>query len=263
MIALIVGLACGAALGCGDSNLLSGLADEDSAQAQLEQAQAALDVGDCQTALTLFTEMQTAEPARVDRRLDLSAAYLCRSGFEVSALVAVAADFGANVVLSTQVFQKIADEAVTSINPLWPQDLDAAEALLSSNLGANLPTPFNNDADARFNLAIVEAVRVVLTLTDILNFFSGVVDCAASQGSTAFANCQITAQNVLDIVNALQDADALLAQSGVSSELGDLVNRVLTDLNAAGGSSSDTVTCPDLTAYLSSQGFTVSQVTCV
>lgn len=253
----------GVALGCGDSNLLSGLADENSTQAKLEKAQVALDTGDCQTALMLFGEIQAADATNVAHRLDLSAAHLCAAGFDAQAFIAVAAAFGTSTVPSTQVFEEIANQAVTAINASWPTELAAAETLLAADLAAAPPTAYNGDPDAAFNLAIVEAVKAVLTISDILNYVNGVVECAATQGSSAFTDCEISAANVASIVDALEDANGVLLDLGVTSEIRDAINTVLTDLNAVDGNAADTVTCADLQTYLTSQGFNLTGVTCV
>ena len=256
------GAVLGVALGCGDSNLLSGLADENSTQAKLEKAQVALDTGDCQTALTLFGELQAADATNVARRLDLSAAHLCAAGFDAQAFIAVAAAFGTSTVSSTTVFEEIADQAVDAINASWPTELAAAETLLAANLSLTPPTAYNGDPDAAFNLAVVEAVKAVLTISDILNYVNGVVECAATQGSSAFTDCRITVANVASIVDALEDANGVLLNLGVTSEIRDTINRVLTDLNAVSGTATDTVTCADLQTYLTSQGFNLTGVTC-
>jgi hypothetical protein len=260
----LVGWLGGALLACGDNNLFSGLADEDSTQAKQEKAQIALDDGDCQTALALFGELQTTDPSSVARRLDLSAAYLCAAGFDVSAFIDVAASFGAGTVMDTDLFEAIADQTVTSTSATWPADLSEAETLLADDLTSAPPTAFNgNDPDAAFNLAIVQAVKAVLTVTDILNYVNGAVDCAATQGSNAFTNCQITAQNVTDIIDALEDASSLLNNLGVSSEIEDAVGEMVTDLNNIDLNPNNAVTCADLQTYLSNQGFDLTGVSCV
>ncbi len=265
--AVIMGAAAvlGVALGCGDGNVLSGLADEKSTQAKLEKAQIALDAGDCQTALTLFGELQAAEPTRVDRRLDLAAAYTCKAGFDITTLIDVAASLASNTITSATVFEQIANKSVTTLSTTWPQDLDAAVALLAVDPAVHPPTAFQNNPDAKFNLAIVDAIRAVLTVADILNYVSGVVDCAVAQGSSAFTNCQITAANVLSVVNGLQDASAVLTSLGVSSNVTSAINTVVTDLNNVDGNPNNAVTCADLKTYLQNQGFgfTSGQVACV
>lgn len=254
----------GALSACGDNNLLSGWADDDSTQAKLEKAQEALDNGECQTALDLFGELQAADPASTARRLDLSAAYLCAAGFDVTAFIDVAAAFGSGTVLDTAVFEAIVDQTVTSMSATWPADLGQAETLLADDLTSAPPTAFNNnDPDAAFNLAIVQAVKAVLTVGDILNYVNGAVDCAATQGSSTFTDCEITAQNVADIVDALEDASGLLNNLGVPSEVADTVGEVVTDLNNVDLDPNDVVTCADLQTYLSNQGFDLTGVTCV
>ncbi len=258
---IAVGVLGGLLASCGDNNMLSGFADDGSPEAKLALAQAALDSGDCQTAVTLYGELQAADTSSVARRLDLSAAYLCAAGFDVREFIEVAALFGSDTVTNTQVFEQIADAAVTSMSASWPTEIAAAETLLASDLAANPPTSYNADADAAFNLAIVETVKAVLTVSDILNYVDGVVDCAAAQG--AITGCDITAANVTDIVNALNDASDLLGGLGASSEVQDSINTVLTDLNAVDGNASNSVTCADLQTYLSGQGFNMTGVNCV
>jgi hypothetical protein len=259
----LIGLLAGSLIGCGDSNLFSGLADEGSTQAKLETAQAALDDGDCQTALTLYGELQTADPSSVARRLDLSAAHLCAAGFDIRAFIEVAAQFGIGAVSDTDVFETIANSAVAAINASWPAELGAAETLLADDLTSAPPMAFNNnDADAAFNLAIVQAVKAVMTVSDILNYVNGAVDCAATQGSNAFTNCEITAQNVADIVDALEDASGVLSNLNLDSEVKNVLDEVLIDLDNMDGNPNNAVTCADLQGYLSAQGFNMTGVTC-
>jgi len=248
---------------CGDANLLSGLAAEDSDQAKLEKAQAALDEGDCPTALTLFAELQASDSTRVDRRIDLTAAYLCRAGFDVQAFVEVAAEFGVNDVADTELFRSVATRTVATIASTWPEDLSAAEALLANDPTATPLTAFQGNDDAAFSLAIVQAVKAVLTVSDILNLVNGLVDCAASQGAAAFANCQITAQNMAEIMDALETSSDLLDAVGVSSEVRDTIATMVADINAVDGDSTNAVTCADMTSYLANQGFDMSGVSCV
>ena len=249
----------GVALGCGDSNLLSGLADENSTQAKLEKAQVALDAGDCQTALTLFGELQAADATSVARRLDLSAAHLCAAGFDAQAFIAVAAAFGTSTVPSTTVFEEIADQAVDAINASWPTELNEARTLLAETLSPL--TAYNGDPDAGFNLAIVEAVMAVMTVSDLLNYASGIADCAANPGSV----CPITNAEAQAIVTALSNADTLLAGLGVTSEVRDTVNAVLTGLQSTNADGNPAVvSCADLKQYLLNQSFNgANQVSCV
>lgn len=65
--------------GCGEhNNFLDSIADDDSIEAKIEEAQIALDRGDCQAAIEGFTEAFNDDPGSVANRLDLDAAYACR-----------------------------------------------------------------------------------------------------------------------------------------------------------------------------------------
>ncbi|MFZ5864068.1 MAG: hypothetical protein ACOYXR_14685 [Nitrospirota bacterium] len=256
-----MGLLGGILLSCGDNNLLSGFADEESAEAKLAVAQSALDSGDCGTAVTLFEELQTADPTNVARRLDLSAAYLCAAGFDVTEFISVAAMFGSGDVTSNQVFEQIADAALTSMSTTWPAEIASAETLLAADLSASPPLAYNDDDDAAFILALVEMVKAVLTVSDILNYVNGVVDCAATQG--AIAGCDISTTNVSDIVDALNNASGVLGGLGVSSEVQDSINTILFDINNEDGDAGNAVTCDDLQGYLTRQGFDLTGVNCV
>lgn len=257
--AVFVGLLAGSLVACGDNNLFSGLADENSTQAKMERAQIALDDGDCQTALTLFGELQADDPTSVARRLDLSAAHLCAAGFEVSSFLDVAAAFGAGTVTGTTVFEAIADQAVATINASWPTDIGAAEGLLATTLSP--PTAYNNDPDAAFNLAIVEVVRAAMTVADLLNYVNGIADCSADPGGV----CEITDADAQAIATALANADTVLSDLGVTSEVRDAINAALTELentNADGNPS--VVSCADLEQFLVDQGFNgANQISCV
>lgn len=253
-----VGWLGGALLACGDNNLFSGFADEDSTQAKLEKAQIALDDGDCQTALALFGELQSADSASVARRLDLSAAHLCAAGFDVSSFLDVAAAFGAGTVTGATVFEAIADQAVGTVNVSWPTNIGAAEGLLATTLSP--PTAYNNDPDAAFNLAIVEVVRAAMTVADLLNYVNGIADCSAGPGV-----CEITDADAQAIATALANADTVLSDLGVPSEVRNAINAALTELentNADGNPS--VVSCADLEQFLVGQGFNgANQISCV
>ncbi len=255
----VAGLLGAALIGCGDNNLFSGLADESSTQAELEKAQIALDNGDCQTALTIFGDLQTADPASVARRLDLSAAHLCAAGFNVNSFIDVAAAFGAGTVLDTALFETIVDEAVTAINVSWPTEIGEAEGLLAATLSPL--AAFNNDPDAAFNLAIVEAVKAVLTISDLLNYANGVADCSANPGNL----CPVTDAEAQAVFTALNNADTVLAGLGVTSVVQDAIDTVLTGLqNANADGNPAVVSCADLQQYLVSQAFNgANQISCV
>ncbi|HET6466144.1 MAG TPA: hypothetical protein VLY20_03025 [Nitrospiria bacterium] len=248
--------------GCGDhNNVLGGLADDHSIQAKIQNGQTALDRGDCQTAIDNFTEVFDHDPNDADARINLAAAYTCRAGFNVTALIHVAADFGAGTITNDQLFQTIADKAVETISSTWPADLSTAKGLLAQDPNAHPPLAFKNNPDAGFKLSIVSLVQAVLTVVDILNYADGVADCVQQQGSNAFANCQISPQDATDIINALQDSAQTLTDLGVASDVTDSVNTVLTDMNSA--TPSDPISCPDILQYLQNQGIvSAGQATC-
>ena len=251
--------------GCDNNNLFSELADDSSTQAKLEEAQNALDQGDCETAIAVFLELGAANSNDVALRIDLAAAYMCRAGFDVTAFISIAASSASGTVTEGELFETIADQAVTSISASWPEDIDAAEALLEGDPTTSPPEiAFRNDLDAGFNLAIVKLVEAVLLIVDILNYVDGVVDCALDQGSVDFGSCEITADNVIDLVNALQESSDTLANLNLPSDASDSIDTVLEDLNAVDGDSTNPIVCSDVEMYLEDQQFEgIDQVNCV
>lgn len=248
--------------GCGDKNVLSGFSDDGSKQAKLEEAQKSLDKGECQNAVALFSELQTGEPTDINLRMSLSAAYMCQAGFDVVSLVAISADFTSGTVSGNNLFQTILEKAVSSIKSTWPEDLDMSEGLLTDNPKASPPVAYQSNDDVAFNLAIVNMVKAILTVADILNYVNGIANCVAQAGSASFTNCQITLQNVQDIVSSLEDSNALLTTLGVSSGVADSVSTVLTDMNEA--SPSDDIACSDIQQYIEAQKVAeVGEVSCV
>jgi hypothetical protein len=248
--------------GCGDhNNFFGSLADDTSIEAKIQEAQTALDKGDCQTAINGFTDAYNHDPNNVGIRVNLAASYTCRAGFNVPALISIAADFGAGTLSKDRLFQTIADKAVDTISSSWPMDLATAKGLLAQDPNVHPPLAFKNDPDAGFNLSIVSLMQAVLTVVDIVNYVNGVVNCAQQQGSDAFTNCHITAQDATDIVNALEDSYQNLTDLGVTSDVTDSVNSVLTDMNSA--TPSDPISCPDILGYIKNQGIDpTGQATC-
>lgn len=242
--------------GCGDhNNFFGSLADDHSIQAKIQDGQTALDRGDCQGAIDNFTDVYNHDPNDVKSRINLAAAYMCRTGFSVTEFIAIAADMATSGsgVTSQNVFKNVASNAVTVLNADWPADTDTA---------INLLTPYQTDTDVAFNLAIYEMIRAVMTVADILNLVNGVVDCAANQGSSDFTNCGMTAQNVTDIVNALQDSSNLLTSVGLTPDVTNTVNTIFTDMNSA--STGDPISCADLQQYLINQGVDpTAQLACI
>jgi hypothetical protein len=239
--------------GCGDhNNYFGSLADDNSIQAKIQDGQTALDRGDCQGAIDNFTDVYNHDPNDVKSRINLAAAYTCRAGFNITTLIRIAADFGAGTISKDRLFQTIADKAVATISSSWPTDLATAKGLLAQDPNVHPPLAFKNDRDAGFNLSIVSLVQAVLTVVDILNYVNGVVNCAQQQGSDAFTNCQITAKDATDIVNAMKDSWQTMTDLGVTSDVTDSVKAVLTDMNSA--TPSDPISCPDILGYIKNQG---------
>lgn len=242
------------AIGCADNNLFSSLADDDSRQAKLEEAQQALDKGECQKAIDLFSELQADDPDSVDRRLDLSAAYMCQAGFNVTTFVSIAADVGSDEIPEDELFKAIVDRAVEFISPSWPDDLDKAEGFLSQPDVTPLMA-YKNDADVGFSLAIVSLTKAALLVADILNFAEGVVSCIETAGSAAIEDCQITQDDALAVLNSLEDASGVLAAiPGVSPDVSDTVNTTLNDLDNIDGNLNNDITTGDVGNYLLQQG---------
>lgn len=247
--------------GCGDENLLEDIAADNSSQAKQESAQAALDRGDCETAVRLYSELQSVDSEDVGLRMDLAAAHVCRAGFDVTTLVDISADFGGGTLSQSQLFRTVADKAVTTLTDTWPQDINAAEVLLSDDPTASPLVAYRNNPDAGFNLAVIELIESVLIIADILNYVNGALDCAASTGSSGFSNCQITAQDALDIVNALQGSSAVLTSLGIASDVTDTVNTVISDMDA---DASGVISCPEIVQYLEAQQVSSpGEVSCV
>ena len=212
--------------GCGENNnFFNSLADKNSTQAKLEEAQYALDKGDCTTAINGFTSALNDNSGNVDTRIDLAAAYMCRAGFSVSGFVKVAADFdsaGTGMVNGLPPFQAITAQ-VSSVIPnttIWKGSVcTAKEALQNSVLGGwpcpvardlvapNDPIVFGNDPDAGFILSIVNLIDATLVVADVLNTLNGLADCTDPMNP-----CDLTAEDLVAIGTSLVDsADAIVA----------------------------------------------------
>jgi hypothetical protein len=168
--------------GCGDhNNLFGSLADDSSIEAKIEEAQIALDKGDCQTAINGFTEAFNHDPNNIDTRVNLSAAYTCRAGFNVPSLIRVVADFTASGQTADQfnLFKAIADATVKHVSETWdPDTTQAVSYLTDPNLpvtGGCDPAPFGYNPDAAFNQAIVSTVRAVMAVAKLQNAATGVI----------------------------------------------------------------------------------------
>jgi hypothetical protein len=230
--------------GCGGESLFENLGDDSSRQAKLEAAQLALDEGECQKAIDGFTELQNADSTNVDLRQGLSAALMCRAGFNVAGFIKIAADFQANSIANGALFKAISDQAVNLVASSWQADTNQAEGLL---------IPYQSDADVAFSLSVISTIKATLTVLDLINYANGVVNCSPS--------CTITQQDADDIISALNSAYSSLSSAGlVNSAEADAINQILTDLNNISGTSTDTVTSQDIVDYLDQQGFDTTNI---
>ncbi len=254
--------------GCGDhNNLFGSLADDNSKQAKLEEAQQALDKGDCQTAIDGFTDVFNSDPGDTGVRINLSAAYLCKAGFSVTGLLKVAADFNSSssgAATSDDLFQRITAQ-VSALIPdtaVWKASVCEAKKLLGGDPNQTTSWPcqstqvggtvavYNNDPDAAFTLSIVNLVDAVLTVADVLDTLNGIAECVQSEATT----CTLTGEQVLAIGNSLlASSDAIVAAVGLDSSVTDAIDNVVNTVDADGnGQISD----PELASYLLNQGIT-------
>jgi len=250
--------------GCGDNNLFSGLADDDSEEVMREDAQAALNSGDCETALILFSQLQAANQSDVPLRVDLSGALLCSAGIDMIGFLEVIADFGSGTIGGDQIFFAVASRSVGQLSSTWPEDFDNAKSLLAVDSSQHPPAAFQNDPEAAFRLAIIELLQSVLIVVDILNVINGSVECASMPiGSPQFLDCQISLSDSDDAILALEDASSLTGDLGIIPDVANLVDGVLTDIDAVDAAVGDPIVCDDLVSYLTVQGFNTAEVSCI
>ncbi|MCI0526421.1 MAG: hypothetical protein L0Y56_03075 [Nitrospira sp.] len=244
LLGFSIGLLGASGGGCGGENLFENLADDSSRQAKLEAAQLALDKGECQKAFDGFTALQTQEPTNVDLRQDLSAALMCRAGFNVAGFIKIAADFSGGAI-----FKRISDQAVNLVSSNWQADTTQAE---------NLLTPYQSDADVAFSLSVVSTIKATLTVLDLINYANGIVGCTVS------SPCSITAADAAAIMSNLNSAYNSLSNAGlVGTDVASTVNQIRTDLNNMSGTSTDPVTSQDVKQYLTNQGFDTTFVNAI
>ena len=225
---------------CTNDNLLGNVTDKDSPQARLEAAQIALDNGDCQTAVDGFGELLLEFPGDLHLTMGLSAALVCRAGFEVNALVGVAGELAAGGagVSNANVFKAVLDSAVTELNPVWQTDLNAAEALLA---------PYSADPDVAFNLGVIYMIETALIVANALDYLNGASQCPS---------CVIAPGDASAIFTALTAAVNNLNTAGlVTDTVTVTVQVILSDLDAV--TSGSGVSCDDVNTYLIAQGIPI------
>jgi hypothetical protein len=244
-------------LGCADNNLFSGLADDDSDQAKLEEAIKALDDGDCEKAIDLFAELQADDPERVDRRLNLSAAYLCQAGFNVAKMIEIAAELAGQEITENELFQAIADRAVEIVSPTWPEDTaDAIEVLRDPDAqptGLCPIVPFKSDPDAAFNLSIAELVRATVAIVDFTEYAEG----AALSGQVDDDEAEIIGEALLAASDAILCTNDLLGGGILDTAVADLIVQISNDLHNIDGDPNNALTAADVENYLCDQGVSI------
>ncbi len=215
--------------GCGDS-LLEGLGNKNSTQSRQEEAQRALDKGECTKAVLLFDSLHKEDPNNMKLRLDLSAAYLCQAGFSVQGFLNVAAEFSKDKQgTEATVFKKITEQtAIIPDTALWKASVCHSKDLLgdivpdgdakwpctsaSEGTGPTKRIIFtNNDKDAGYILTIVNLADATLTVVDVFNTINGAIDCTQASLTAQTDTCQFTVDDLLSIGNSLLSAQQSIA----------------------------------------------------
>ncbi len=250
--------------GCAEESLFEGIADDQSPQAKRERAQEALDKSDCQTAITLFTELQAEDPNNVGSRLDLSGAYLCQSGFSVQGFLKVASDFqstqdtatstDAKEAASDTLFKKITEQ-VSALIPdtvVWQANVCKSKELLGTLKDDGKPAwPcssatktvngvvtadfFKDNKDAGYLLSIINLADATLTVTDALNALNGVAQCAQTSAQAGQLKCQLTVDDLLTVVDSLKfSQQSITAATGVGGELFTPIDNIIFSADQTG-----------------------------
>ncbi|MBI3609106.1 MAG: hypothetical protein HY204_00175 [Nitrospirae bacterium] len=248
--------------------------DKNSTQAVLEEAQMALDKGDCQKAIDGFTEVFNRDPGDTGVRINLAAAYACRAGFNPTALIRVSADYASSLnAAQFSLFKVVADNAAKLISSSWDPDTKSAISYLTYPPGQEPPNtatascqlvPYGLSQDAAFNLTVVETVRAVMAVMAYTNYVAGT-------GASATSIDRLTPTDLDTIQAIMNEADTSLSCTGtfypnqtivapdVKNTLHDL-NAGINDVNCAPGASAldtchtDTLTIQDVKNYLDQQG---------
>lgn len=248
--------------------LLAGCADDNTPEAKRVAAQKALDKGDCQTAITLFSELQAGDSESVARRLDLSAAYLCQAGFSVQGFLKVVANSNGGEIGTSTLLADITEQVSTLIpnTEIWQANVCKSKALLGevdkttwpcrslSKVGTSTPSFFKDDKDAGYILSIVNLADTVLTITDVLNVVQGIAECVQQEGvQTGQITCNITTDDLFAVVNSLLFAkDAAVAATGQGG--GELSGTIDSLVSAADLDDNKELSNAEVLNYLVTQG---------
>ena len=254
---VILGLSLGLTA-CGDGNLLEVLADDDSREAIIEEAQHALDRGNCQKAINGFSDIFENSPDDLAIRISLAAAYTCRAGFNVTELIRISADFVFSGKSSTafNLFSTLASEAVVLVSDTWDQDTQfAVDLLTDSNLpdtASCSPPPFGNDPDAAFNEGIVLIIRAVMAVASLQNFATGII----FGGDVTPEVAALVGDALRDSSRAISCADSLVGGGAiVETTIGEVIQDLHQAANGFDGNLNNTLTVDELISVLDDQGF--------
>ena len=248
--------------GCGDhNNFFGSLADDNSIEAKIQEAQIALDNGDCQTAINGFTDAFNHDPSDVGIRVNLAAAYTCRAGFNIPALIRIVADFVSSNESADQfdLLKAIADATVDLVSATWDADTAQAVSLLTDqNLpvtGGCTPVPFAYNPDAAFNQAIISTVRAVMAVTSLQNAATGVI----LTGNITPALATLVGGALRDADNGITCANSIIGGSSiVDSDVAEAISELNVAINTTPDNDpDDDVTVAELQQFLDDQGFTV------
>lgn len=247
--------------GCGDhNNYFGSIAGDNSIEAKVQEAQIALDQGDCQTAINGFTAGYNHEPNDVGIRVNLAAAYACRAGFNVPALIRVGADFIDSGKTADQfdLFKAISDSAVDFVSASWDPDTNQAIFYLTdpslAPTGGCKPAPFGYDPDAAFNEAIVYTIRAVMAVSSLQEAVTGII----SDGKITPAVADIVGSTLREADQGIGCADSIIGGTAVvNSAVAKVIHALNQGLNGLDGDLTDPLTDSELKQYLKDQGFDV------
>jgi hypothetical protein len=155
--------------GCGDSNVFSSLADDDTPAARLDQGLAAINAGDYETAIATLEGLDQDDPAV---RRYLASAYAGRAGFDAIELIDILsrddADYsGSDGSAEQKMFDTLAAMFGADAEGRIPElagritDLGNALALLTDDGRA--------DEEGRFQAGLYGSVQTVLLTADLLD----------------------------------------------------------------------------------------------
>ncbi len=241
--ALLLGLVF---MGCGDSNIFEGLADDNTNEAKLEEAQIALDKGDytkaadiLQDLCGLSAENPTSDPTCDNETISLLAsAYMGKAGLDLINIIKTAEDTSNQGQTGTQ---DTFSEFSSILQTLNEEDMRNAVVLLDE-LGSA------RTEEQNLQMAVAAAADTVLIIMDIpgleLDPETGIPTTMPDDTDIAAAANEITSNNNISLI-----LDGV-AGSGLADE--DLTNDINTIQTEIAGLGDTTVESSELQSYLCS-----------